>query len=95
MTVQTRTRWWSKITRDLVLVTVGLGLTVREGLTSGPERPSLYILYAGMMGLGSVLRYSGGQAASGGFVMSLYWRIVLGYIAVVATLSLGVQIALR
>lgn len=29
----------------------GLGLTVREALVSGPERPSLYVLYAGMMGL--------------------------------------------
>lgn len=29
----------------------GLVLTVHEALVSGPERPSLYILYAGMMGL--------------------------------------------
>ena len=29
----------------------GLGLTIREALTKGPERPSLYVLYAGMMGL--------------------------------------------
>lgn len=29
----------------------GLGLTIREGLTAGPERPSLYVVYLGMMGL--------------------------------------------
>lgn len=29
----------------------GLGLTINEGLRHGPERPSLYVLYAGMMGL--------------------------------------------
>lgn len=29
----------------------GLALTVREAIVSGPERPSLYVLYAGMMGL--------------------------------------------
>lgn len=29
----------------------GLSLTVREALERGPERPSLYILFAGMMGL--------------------------------------------
>ena len=29
----------------------GLGLTIREALLRGPERPSLYVLFAGMMGL--------------------------------------------
>ena len=29
----------------------GLVLTIREALLSGPERPSLYVLFAGMMGL--------------------------------------------
>lgn len=41
-----------------MLFGVGLGLTIREGLSSGPERPSLYVLYAGMMGLGPILRYA-------------------------------------
>ncbi len=53
-----RAKWWTKITRDLVLFTAGLGLTIREGLTNGAERPSLYVLYAGMMGLGQVLRFA-------------------------------------
>jgi hypothetical protein len=53
-----RRRWFTKITRDAVLFTVGLGLIIREAFNSGPERPSLYILYAGMIGLGPVLRYA-------------------------------------
>lgn len=36
--------------RGALLFFTGLGLTVREGLTSGPERPSLYVVYMGMMG---------------------------------------------
>ncbi len=50
--------WWAKITRDAVLFTVGVGLIIREAFSSGPERPSLYILYAGMVGLGPILRYA-------------------------------------
>jgi hypothetical protein len=53
-----RRRWWAKITRDGALFTVGLGLVVHEAFSTGPERPSLYILYAGMIGLGPVLRYA-------------------------------------
>ncbi len=41
-----------------MLFSVGLGLTIYEGLTRGAERPSLYVLYAGMMGLGQVLRFA-------------------------------------
>lgn len=59
--IETRVRWWTKITRDVVLLGVGLGLTIRESLTTGPERPSLYVLYAGMMGMGGVLRYAEGR----------------------------------
>jgi hypothetical protein len=29
----------------------GLGMTIKEAFSHGPERPSLYVLYAGMMGL--------------------------------------------
>lgn len=36
--------------RGALLFFTGLALTVREGLTSGPERPSLYVVYMGMMG---------------------------------------------
>lgn len=58
MTQQARRQWWTKITRDLVLFAVGVGLVIRESIVAGPERPSLYVLYAGMMGLGPVLRYA-------------------------------------
>ena len=58
MSKQGRRRWTSRISRDLLLFTAGLALTIREGLATGPERPSLYILYAGMMGLGPILRYA-------------------------------------
>lgn len=37
--------------RGAVMFTTGLGLTIREALTKGPDRPSLYVLFAGMMGL--------------------------------------------
>lgn len=51
-------RWWNKVTRDLVLFSFGLGLTVNEALFHvGPERPSLLILFAGMMGVPAMLKY--------------------------------------
>ncbi len=40
----------SPATRGTLMFLAGLGLTIREALVSGPERPSLYILYMGMMG---------------------------------------------
>lgn len=55
--MNTRTRWWSKITRDIVLFAAGLALTVNEALRAGPERPSLLVLFAGMMGLPAVMRF--------------------------------------
>lgn len=58
MSIDTRARWWTKLTRDLILCAVAVGLTIHESLGHGPERPSLYILYAGMMGLGPVMRYA-------------------------------------
>lgn len=54
--------WWErwnlpKITRDLVLFTAGLFLTIHEAvLRSGPERPALLAMYAGMMGLPAILQ---------------------------------------
>lgn len=57
MKIETRTSWWSKITRDVILFTAGLGLTVNESLRVGPERPSLLVLFAGMMGLPAVMRF--------------------------------------
>lgn len=50
--------WWVRTIRSLGLFSGGLGLTVYEGVSRGPERPSLYILYAGMMGLGPVISYA-------------------------------------
>lgn len=58
MNAEPRSRWWTKITRDLVLFTTGLVLTVNEAiLRNGVERPSLLVLYAGMMGFPAVIRY--------------------------------------
>lgn len=42
----------------------GLGLTIREALLRGPERPSLYVLFAGMMGLPIV--WGNGEKLRGG-----------------------------
>lgn len=54
-----------KLVRDLALLLAGVGLTVYEGITGGTERPSLYVLYAGMMGLGPVLRYAESRKEQG------------------------------
>lgn len=43
--------WLSSATvRTSLLFFTGLGLTIHEALTNGPDRPSFYVLYAGMMG---------------------------------------------
>lgn len=52
-----RSRWWSKITRDVILFAVGLALTIHEGLKDPPHDPSLLVLYAGMMGLPAIFRF--------------------------------------
>lgn len=57
MKTAVRVRWWSKITRDIILFASGLALTVNEALRAGPERPSLLVLFAGMMGLPAVFRF--------------------------------------
>lgn len=44
-------RWLSSAkVRTSLLFFSGLGLTIREALMNGPDRPSFYVLYAGMMG---------------------------------------------
>lgn len=53
-----RRRWWSKITQQLILFSVGVGLIVHEALRDGPERPSLLVLYAGMVGLAPILHFA-------------------------------------
>ena len=58
MTRRNQRSWWTKITRDVVLFAFGLGLTINEAVFhNGPERPSLLVLYAGMMGLPAIIRY--------------------------------------
>lgn len=43
--------------RDTILFLTGIGLIVYEAtIRTGPERPSLYVLYGGMVGLGAFLR---------------------------------------
>lgn len=43
--------------RDVILFLTGLGLIVYEAvLREGPERPTLLVLYAGMVGLPAFLR---------------------------------------
>lgn len=63
---EARADWWVRTVRDIALVFGALGLTIYEGVTHGPERPSLYVLYAGMMGLGPVLRLAEGRKEKGG-----------------------------
>lgn len=41
----------SRVTHATLLFFTGLVLVIREAFTTGPERPSLYVLYAAMMGL--------------------------------------------
>ena len=46
-----------RLTRDTALFIAGLGLTINEALIrSGPERPSMLVLFAAMMGLPFILR---------------------------------------
>jgi hypothetical protein len=52
-----RRAWWTKVTRDLVLFSAGLLLTINEALRSSVDRPDLLVLFAGMMGLPAMLRY--------------------------------------
>lgn len=59
-------RWWSKITRDVILCATGVALTINESLRGGAERPSLYVLYAGMMGLGPILRFAESRSKEAG-----------------------------
>jgi hypothetical protein len=47
---------WPKISRDVVLFVSGLALIINEATRSGPERPYLLMLFAGMIGLPVFLR---------------------------------------
>lgn len=56
MNVAERKSLIRSITRDTVMLTVGLLLIINEAvIRSGPERPYLLILFGGMVGLPSVL----------------------------------------
>lgn len=51
--------WKFRLSRDIVLFTVGLLGVVHEMIFTPGERPSLLILFAAMMGLPLVLRKNG------------------------------------
>lgn len=52
-----RKRFWQKITRDLILFVVGIGLIINEAvIRQGDPRESLILLFAGMVGLPAILR---------------------------------------
>ena len=44
------------VTRDSVLFVTGLVLIIMEAFRNGAERPTLLLLYAGMVGLPAFLR---------------------------------------
>lgn len=46
-----RRRWWKRVTRDSILFTVGLAGIIHEAATRGVERPTLLLIFAGMVGL--------------------------------------------
>lgn len=48
---------WPRVTRDTVLFLTGLGLTIREAVVGGAERPFMLMIFAGMMGLPVFLRH--------------------------------------
>lgn len=49
-------RWWAGFTRDLALFITGLALIVNEvAFKTGPERPYILTLLAGMVGLPTFL----------------------------------------
>lgn len=51
-----RRRWWTKVTRDLVLFVAGLGFMAHEVLIQPVERPFIISAALGMMGLPVFLR---------------------------------------
>lgn len=53
----TRVHWWTKITRDLILLTAGLGFMAHEVLIAQTERPYIITACLGMMGLPVFLRW--------------------------------------
>jgi hypothetical protein len=50
-TKRIRSAFLSPAARGSLMFLAGIGLTIKEALEHGPERPSLYVLFAGMMGL--------------------------------------------
>ena len=53
-------KWRLRLSRDIVLFTAGLLGVAHETVVYNSERPSLLILFAGMMGLPLYLRKNGG-----------------------------------
>jgi hypothetical protein len=50
-----RQRFRIRVTRNGVLFVAGLAGVLHEASRAGPERPTLLLLYAGMMGLPGIL----------------------------------------
>lgn len=61
-----RQRWWTKITRDLVLFVGGLGFMAHEVLVQPVERPYVITACLGMMGLPVFLRWDSRRNGNGG-----------------------------
>lgn len=54
---QERRHFWQKISRDVILFTVGLVLFIFEAaVRTGDPRESILFMEAGMMGLGAIFR---------------------------------------
>lgn len=56
MPTPSRSQWWTKITRDLVLFCGGLGVMAHEVLVTPNERAFIISAALGMMGLPVFLR---------------------------------------
>ncbi len=53
-----KSRWWSKLTRDLLLFSLGVVFSIHEVLLrSGPERPETLIFISFLLGAPIALRY--------------------------------------
>jgi hypothetical protein len=63
--VSSRPRLSARGWRDTVLFLTGIALIINEAvIRSGPERPTLLVLYAGMVGLPAFLRIDERRAST-------------------------------
>lgn len=66
MAPPSRQRWWTKITRDLVLLGAGLAFMAHEVFVQPVERPYVITACLGMMGLPVFLRWDSKRNGNGG-----------------------------